>query len=524
MRRSPETAHTIPEAVKFLVTPESVRNDAPELGTLLSWAPTDPATALSFFSQMFKPNPFTAQYAVKCLRSFDADQILFYIPQLVQALRYDTIGYVYEYLIWASKQSPLLCHQLMWNMKTNRFRDEEGEVKDEEIGDKIDSILKIIEQNFDEREKKFYERQFDFSSELTEISHRIKPYNKDNGDRKRECLKEIKKLSVPEMVYLPSNPHCVVTGINRKIGIPLQSAAKAPYLAEFEVKKVGVANLEKACANGDKEALRILNRARTFMQKTIFKAGDDCRQDMLALQVIEIFSNAFKSVGLDVYLMPYKVVATSPGYGIIECIPDSKSRNELGKKTDETLLEIYRAKFGPENGPKFQEKRRNFIRSMAAYSLVLFILQIKDRHNGNIMIDDQGHLLHIDFGFIFESSPGGNLGWEPDMKITEEMVKLMGGSIESKEFKWFKSLAIKAYLAVRPYQESIVSLVTLMLGTGLPCFLGQTIKQLRARFAPTMTERQAAVYLDEVIRKSTLSKWSHTYDMIQYKQQGILYA
>jgi phosphatidylinositol 4-kinase len=68
------------------------------------------------------------------------------------------------------------------------------------------------------------------------------------------------------------------------------------------------------------------------------------------------------------------------------------------------------------------------------------------------MLDDEGHIVHIDFGFILEISPGGNLGFESAaFKLSHEMTQLMdpGGTRQSAHFRLFEEAVVRAYLAVR---------------------------------------------------------------------------
>lgn len=461
--KSPAAVMHLPEAIHFLVQKGNTAGQSCK--QILEWAPVAPITALSLLKR-YPGHPIISQYAIRVLLSFPPDVVLFAIPQIVQALRYDDRGYVYNYIKDAAGESQLLAHQLIWNMRTNLFLDEESEVRDPVLYDVLVRIMGDIERSLSGDALQFYQREFAFFKEVTGISGSIR--DRPLGPlRKEACLEELAKIELKPGCYLPSNPEAVVVSIDKLSGTPMQSAAKAPFLARFQVQDV--AELSELEHIGDDHEI-VVDPVKARWMACIFKVGDDVRQDMLALQVIRLFKDIFHELDLEVNLFPYRVVATSPGCGVIECVPNAKSRGQLGEQTNATLYEYFVATYGDEDTVAFQEARLNFIRSMAPYSVIGLLLQIKDRHNGNIMIDKDGNIIHIDFGFMFESSPGGNIGFEPDIKLTSEMVAIMGGDQNAAPYRFFIDLCVRCYLAVRPYQEQVVALVELMLDTGLPCF------------------------------------------------------
>ncbi|KAJ3814722.1 hypothetical protein F5876DRAFT_72711 [Lentinula aff. lateritia] len=522
VRSSTADVLDVPEALNFLlgegIELTAVRRDLKAGSIALS--PGRPPNLVIHVVASFS-DPLLLQYAHRVLEQHPVELTFFFVPQVVQALRYDELGYVSRFIFETAKISQLFCHQIIWNMKANCYKDDLAEVEDT-MKPMLDLITARVVDSLSGEARAFYDREFGFFNEVTSISGKLKPFiKKTKPEKKAKIDEEMAKIVVDVGVYLPSNPDGVVVDIDKKSGRPLQSHAKAPFMATFKVRK------ERISIEKDPESLgdNGIERHVEFdvWQQAIFKVGDDCRQDVLALQIIAMFKNIFTSVGLTLYLYPYRVTATAPGCGVIDVVPNATSRDEMGRAKVNDLLDFFVARYGGQDTIPFQRARLNFIQSMAAYSVACYILQIKDRHNGNIMIDGEGHIVHIDFGFLFDIGPGG-VKFEPSsFKLNHEMIVLMGGRY-SQGYQLFQHLTVKAFLAIRPYADQLVDTVQLMLGTGLPSFKGEgTIKRLRDRYALGLNERLAAEYMMGVIKNAHENVRSTVYDEFQRLQNGIPY-
>nr|XP_047134626.1 phosphatidylinositol 4-kinase beta [Hydra vulgaris] len=257
----------------------------------------------------------------------------------------------------------------------------------------------------------------------------------------------------------------------------------------------------------------------------IVKTGDDLRQECLAYQLLTQFQIIFALEKVPLWIRPYAVMATSGDGGLIEPIVNAVSLHQIKKQSKMSLLDYFINEFGEPTTEEFLTAQRKFVESCAGYCLVSYIMQVKDRHNNNILVDSEGHIIHIDFGFILSNSPGKNLGFESSpFKLTDEFVEVMGGS-DSDMYNYFKILILQGFVAARKNMDRVLQIAEIMsTSSHLPCFAQgvSTIQSMRDRFHMNLTEDQLSRHVLKLVNDSVQSLTTRLYDSFQYFTNGIL--
>ncbi|KAH9926215.1 kinase-like protein [Fomitopsis serialis] len=267
----------------------------------------------------------------------------------------------------------------------------------------------------------------------------------------------------------------------------------------------------------------------------IVKTGGDLRQEQLAVHLIQEFEKIWKEENCPCWVRYFRILITGSTSGLVETITDAVSIHSIkkaeyarrltqGRLGHVSLFDHFRSTYGDPSSARFVRAQRNFAKSLAGYSLVTYFLQIKDRHNGNILLDRDGHLIHIDFGFMLSNSPG-NIGFEAaPFKLPLEYIEVLGG-LNSGPYIEFKRLFRDGFEAARKHCDRIVTLVELMQkDSALPCFaaLGdQTAAQLRERFQQGLTHASVEDHVNRLVETSLGSNWTRLYDSYQYYSQSI---
>ncbi|EDU42416.1 phosphatidylinositol 4-kinase PIK1a [Pyrenophora tritici-repentis Pt-1C-BFP] len=270
----------------------------------------------------------------------------------------------------------------------------------------------------------------------------------------------------------------------------------------------------------------------------IVKTGADLRQEAFACQLIQVCSKIWEEANIPVWTKRMRILVTGESCGLIETITNGVSLHSLKRsltlasiaagtnprKRIATLKDHWLKTFGEPDSEAYIAGVAAFGRSLAAYSMICYVLQLKDRHNGNLLIDNVGHIIHIDFGFMLSNSPG-SMGFEAaPFKLTQDYVDVLGG-VTSPAFEEFKTLCKKAFQALRKDAERLIMLVDLMSKqSSMPCFAAgaaSVTNALRARLMLHLSREEAEGFVEELVAKSVGSYYTRLYDTFQYRTQGI---
>ncbi|NWS44123.1 P3C2G kinase, partial [Probosciger aterrimus] len=451
---------------------------------LRRWRFSNPLEALGLLTFSF-PDKDIRRTAVQQIENMSNDELLEYLPQLVQVLKFEWSleSPLVQLLLNRSLQSIQVAHQLYWLLKNAQ-----NEVHFKIWYQKLLAALQFCAG-------KTLNNEFSKEEKLTGILEDIAKKVKAASDAKRkEVLKvELNRLQrlfqEVKVCRLPLNPALVVQGI--------KADSCSYFMSNAFPLKISFVNANAPSGN--------IN--------VIFKIGDDLRQDMLVLQIIRVMDNIWLQEGLDMQMIIYRCLSTGKGQGFVQKHKDHRTLNIcVVKEADWILLlgEVAIFKHFPlksaENLGYTYKCFWNFFYSCAGWCVVTFILGVCDRHNDNIMLTNAGHMFHIDFGrFLGHAQTFGSIKRDraPFIFTSEMEYFITEGGKNPQRFQEFVELCCRAYNIVRKHSQLLLNLLEMMLHAGLPELNSiQDLKYVYDNLRPQDSDLQATSYFTRKIKES----------------------
>uniref|UniRef100_A0A4W5K586 Phosphatidylinositol 3-kinase catalytic subunit type 3 n=1 Tax=Hucho hucho TaxID=62062 RepID=A0A4W5K586_9TELE len=488
------------------------------LELLGKWRPMDVEDSLELLSSQFT-NPTVRRYAVTRLQQADDEDLLMYLLQLVQALKYENFNDIQcglepggkrdsqgliltaprgsnvcsvllqqdlcTFLISRACKNSTLANYLYWYVIVE-CEDQDTQQRDLKTHKMYLNVIGRFSQALLKGDKSVRVMRSLLASQQTFVDRLVqlmKAVQRESGNRKKKTERLQALLADNEKVNL-----CEID----PIPLPLEPSVRIRGIVP------DTATLFKSALMPAKLIFKAEDGA---MYPVIFKHGDDLRQDQLILQIISLMDKLLRKENLDLKLTPYKVLATSTKHGFMQFVQSVPVAEVLA--TEGNIQSFFRKHAPSEKGPYgiSPEVMDTYVKSCAGYCVITYILGVGDRHLDNLLLTKTGKLFHIDFGYILGRDPKP---LPPPMKLSKEMVEGMGG-MQSEQYQEFRKQCYTAFLHLRRYSNLILNLFSLMVDANIPDIAlepDKTVKKVQDKFRLDLSDEEAVHYMQSLIDES----------------------
>ncbi|XP_057206445.1 phosphatidylinositol 4,5-bisphosphate 3-kinase catalytic subunit beta isoform isoform X1 [Triplophysa rosa] len=478
----------------------SKHEDMAQLQALLQiWPKLSSRDALELLDFNY-PDQYVREFAVNCLRDMSDDELLQYLLQLVQVLRYEPYYdcALSRFLLERAQTNRKIGHFLFWHLRS--------EMHISSVSVHFALILEAYCRGTIPHIE-VLKKQVEALSKLKAVNEliklgTIKTKNKTKEAHLKEammtCLRQTGFIETLSDLQSPLDPSVLLAGVG---------VEKCRYM-DSKMKPLWIVYNNKLL---DGDTLGI-----------IFKNGDDLRQDMLTLQILRLMDLLWKEANLDLRIVPYGCLATGDHSGLIEVVSSADTIANIQKTSSnmaaaaafnkDALLNWLKDK---NSGDALEKAVEEFTLSCAGYCVATYVLGIGDRHSDNIMVRSTGQLFHIDFGHIlgnFKSKFGIKRERVPFI-LTHDFIHVIqqGKTSNTEKFGNFRQYCEEAYLILRRNGNLFITLFALMLTAGLPELTSvKDIQYLKDSLALGKTDEEALKQFrqkfDEALRESWTTK------------------